>query len=280
MKLPSKKVAVAGAVAAVLVLAGGGICVLDLKRTAPQQASESASDTEGGHLIKDGRVYYRTYEWSGDSLQPEDQEVKDADAHSFTSINSYWGRDKNNLFYFEEVVRPAEGTSQADLASFVFLDKSSSLGKDNRAVYIITPSPDKEKWVYKVIPGADASTFETIELGPYAKDKLHAYFIDYDGVRKIEGVDGSTFTVLSECAAVEKSTGYYAADANSIIVGDQVMPEINRDTFRVEVTYNTAEGMYAMSSYAVDKNRVYKGCGEVTQGNPQTCSFFNLKECE
>src|ERR1700720_314076 len=58
------------------------------------------------------------------------------------------------------------------------------------------------------IAGADAATFQAL-AGPYAKDKLHAYF--HGG--PIPGADASTFQALNDGYARDRRQVYTGADA-------------------------------------------------------------------
>lgn len=251
--------------ALVLCLVGGGAYALGRHQATSSQIP--LSESQEGYFVEGDTVYYRDV----------DAEVRGADAPTFVSLDEYWGKDKTNLFYLGKILNPTEGTPPADMASLTPLNLE--LARDSRAVYEISYNSTNDSYGYKVVPEADPVTFEVLE-DAYARDKAHAYYVGTDGVRKIEGADGSTFTVLSRCAAAEKSVAYYAADAKSVIAGDTILPEIDRDTFYTVAEIINPDGMFVLSTYSVDKNRVYKGCGEVTQGNPQTCSFSNLKECE
>ena len=265
----------------VLVLAVllGGIYICKHYYTSPKAPQDSQI-----YVVKGGKVYYRsgtvTQQGNEGFKAVDDFEMKDADAKTFVTLDYSWAKDKNNLFYLGQLVLPKEGTQPADLSSFTFVDTSGRIGKDNRAVYTVLTY--QEKWVYAAIPEADPATFAFVENGPYAKDKKNVYYLDLPfGVKKIEGVDGSTFTVLGECAVVEVSRAYYAWDARSVIAGDKILKGADRATFKIVAGFNSGpDGMYMAGTYSVDKNHVYKNCGETTKGNPTTCAPGDLKACE
>lgn len=266
---------------AIFLICGAGIY------TYTHRASTSSPEVKGqqGYIIKKDIVYYRTtmdISNGADRYYTEvnDAEIKDADARSLVILDPYWAKDKSNLFYTGQIVTPEKDTPVADLASFTLLEGLQGMGKDNHAVYVA--SPHEAGWTYKAIPEADPATFTLVENGSYAKDKNNAYYLDFPfEVKKIEGALGSSFVVLGQCAAVEVSRAYYAWDSKSVIAGDKVLFGADRDTFKIVASFdNGPDGMYVAGTYAVDKNHVYKNCGEITKGNPSMCSSNNLKACE
>lgn len=275
MKIGSKKLVV---LILALVVLLGGIYTIKHPKTPLIEA-------EQGYIVKGNKVYYRTTMDVSDGNDGyhtvvNDNEMKEADAKTFSLIDPNWAKDKGNLFYMGQTVRPLSSTSSIDFSSFTIIKDIQGLGKDNHVVYLAFPNG--EGWFYKVIPEADPATFASVQGGPYAKDKKNVYYLDLPfEVRKIEGADGSTFAVLGQCAAVEVSRAYYAWDAKSVIGGDKIISGADRDTFKIAANFdNGPDGMYVAGTYAVDKNHVYKNCGEITKGNPATCSSNNLKACE
>ncbi len=245
----------------------------------------SESKDQQGYITKGNKVYYRTTMdisngTDGYYTEVNDAEMKDADAKSFIMLDPYWAKDKTNLFYMGQTVMPEKDTRAADISSFSLIEGINGIGKDSHAVYIA--SPHEAGWTYKVIGDADPATFVFVQNGSYAKDKNNVYYLDLPfEVRKIEGALGSSFVVLDQCAAVEVSRAYYAWDSKSVIAGDKVLPAADRNTFKIVASFdNGPDGMYVAGTYAVDKNHVYKNCGEITKGNPATCSSNNLKACE
>ena len=240
-------------------------------------------EPEQGYIIKGNKVYYRTVMQVGENGTDQiyDSEMKDAEAKAFVMLDVYWAKDEDTLFYMGQTVVPEINTTLIDLPSFGLIEKTSGLGKDKNAVYIV--SPNQTGWSYKAIPEADPATFTMVEGFPYATDTKNAYYLDLPfEVKKIEGADGQTFAVLGQCAAVEVSRAYYAWDAKSIIAGDKLLAGADRNTFKIVAGFDSGpDGMYVAGTYSVDKNRVYKNCGEIVPtGNPDMCGPMDIKQCE
>ncbi len=215
-----------------LILCATGIYVY--MRT--QTISSQPQDVQD-YVLKGNKVYYRTIMQVGEngSDQVYDSEMKDADTQTFIAIDPYWAKDNDSLFYMGQLVTPQEGSPSIDLPSFTLVQKSNGLGKDVRAVYVV--SPNQSGWMYKAISEADPATFILVEGGPYAKDKNNVYYLDLPfEVRKIEGAEGSSFVVLGQCAAVEVSRAYYGWDNKSVVAGDKILPGVDRNTFKALIT--------------------------------------------
>lgn len=238
------------------------------------------------YIVKGGKVYYRTVMQVNEGPDVvSDYEMKGADAKTFTILDYSWAKDKDTVFYSGQPALP-KNTSPIDALSFTTIKDYPGLVKDKHAVYMISStytSPNDGGWFYELIPDADPVTFEVLGRYPYAKDKKNVYYINLPNeIKKINGVDASTFAVLGECAVVEVSRAYYAWDAKSVIAGNAILKGVDRDTFKIVAGFNSGpDSMYMAGTYSVDKNHVYKNCGEVIPtGNPATCSPGNLKECE
>ncbi|MBI3260130.1 MAG: DKNYY domain-containing protein [Ignavibacteriae bacterium] len=269
-------------IVAVLLVCGAGVYTYTyLKKNSSTQAKD-----EQGYVIKEGKVYYRTTMDVSDGADGyhtivNDQELKGVNAKTFTMLDPYWAKDVANLYYMGQTVVAQKDTAPIDLSTFSLIQGVNGIGRDTHFVYLA--SPNQDGWVYKIVAKADPATFAFVEGGHYAKDKKNLYYLDLPfDIKKIEGADGPSFVVLGQCAAVEVSRAYYGWDAKSVIAGDKVLQGIDRDSFRIVASYdNGADGMYVAGSYAVDKNHVYKNCGEIVPtGNPKTCSSNNLKACE
>lgn len=278
MKITIKKIILTVGIVILILL--GGVYIMKHQSSNPQEP-----ESQQAYVIKKGIVYYRTIVGINDgaggySTKVDDYEMKGVDAKTFTAFDLFWAKDKKNIFYMEQMVLPEEGTAPVDTSSFTMIEDSGGVGKDTRGVYIA--SQNESGWTYRLIPEVDPATFTFVSGKPYAKDAKNVYYLDLPfEVRKIEGADASSFAVLGQCAAVEVYRAYYAWDANSVIAGDKIIEGADRNTFSIVASYdNGYDGMYFAGTYAVDKNRVYKNCGEITQGNPATCSAHNLKECE
>lgn len=248
---------------------------------APHKPSLQPKDPQS-YVIYNNKVFYRTVMQVNEGPEVvDDFELKDADIKSFIKLDPYWAKDNDTVFYMGQNVYPKTGTPVADISSITLVEGSVGLFKDSQAVYFVSPYQDK--WFYSLVADADPTSFTLLDRFPYAKDKNFVYYLSLpDEVKKIVDVDGPSFSVLGQCAAVEVSRAYYAWDAKSVIVGDKKLEAADRDTFKIVANFdNGPDGMYVAGAYAVDKNNVYKNCGDIVPGgNPKTCSANNLKECE
>ncbi len=83
------------------------------------------------------------------------------------------------------------------------------------------------------------------------------------------------------CGGFEKYKSYYSVNSNSVYVGDgfgsSSLPLIDAPSFKYLGYYLDTGGMYRGSAYALDKNHVYKECGEVLE-NADPNTFTDLGE--
>lgn len=141
----------------------------------------------GANIATDGHfVYY------------SDQVIWKADPSTFIVLDSYYGKDKNNVYYFGGT---AQMMPNADAQSFQIL--GNGYAKDNRGVYFYaTPLTD-----------ADTASFKMIGNYGYAKDNQYVY---WSGV-PIYGADPNTFTL-----ADQYSSGYDAKDHSNFYFGGAI----------------------------------------------------------
>jgi hypothetical protein len=98
-----------------------------------------------------------------------------------------------------------------------------------------------------LVEGADAKTFEIIQLG-YAKDAQHVFVAG----RLLPGSDAATFAPIGE--------RYYAKDAGQVYYGANVLPGADPATFE----------LVGSGDYTKDAVQVYYGGGVITGADPAT----------
>ncbi|RYU97699.1 DKNYY domain-containing protein [Emticicia agri] len=206
--------------------------------------------------------------------------VQGADASTFKTIDKYYGKDKNHVFYREYIVKNADPASFKVLEGFYSKDKNygyavGANGPD--AVFIISHEPE----FFETVPNPEETSMNhTAEGIMYARDRQHVYHgryifeladpdsfeyipmrsgSGYDLARDkkyvywnqkpIAGVDGSSF---------EKISNDYFKDAQAIWSthidnrGNSswvILKDADRATFKV---IDTERGI------AQDKNHMYK----------------------
>lgn len=217
------------------------------------------------YVIKDGKVYYYTGQ--------EAIVVAGADAATFVSMSDTWGKDTKNVYYagFKEI--PANSNvPTVDTGSFSVV--YGNIAKDKNVVYVSTFNSDLDTYTYQNLSGADAATLVLVDGFPYVKDKSSVYYIDHGNVQKILGINSDAFRVLGECANVGGGSEYYATDGHSIIASSYLLSEIDATSFAIIGSYN-------QSTYATDKNHVYKDCGQLVPSvSPLQCIASNLTGCQ
>lgn len=184
---------------------------------------------KSGYQIEDKQVvFYHGFPASR-------QVIGAADPKSFKSINTEYGKDKTQVFYYGRVIPQADPTSFQYLGSAYSKDKNHGFSREeiisqDGAHFDIVPNPnerqgnvtaegivyarDRQK-VYRdllAIPGADPASFEFVPMfnGNYlARDRHHVYWHS----QPLEGADGLNFilrikTVSGVCPWVVKRAGY------------------------------------------------------------------------
>ena len=245
-----------------------------------------------GYVVKNDKVYYDTVmQISRTSTQQKisELEVVGADAKTFIILADGWGKDINNVYYVGFTVKP-ESSSIPPINLPTFTATRSlygPIGKDKNGVYTIAfvysiDGSGNADWEYQLLEGADSSTFLVMDELPYAKDKTNVYYLARAyGVRKIAGADGTTFKILGVCASAGSESSYYATDAHSVIAYDHILLGSNLSTFKIVGTYGNVINLNSYSGttttyYAVDKNHVYKNCGEIVPNvSPEQCNTDN-----
>ncbi|BBM52608.1 hypothetical protein JMUB3935_1587 [Leptotrichia trevisanii] len=118
------------------------------------------------------------------------REINGANPKTIKVLNQYYSKDDKNVFYDSDKIL------NADVNSFVVLDKENGYAKDKNLVY----------YFGKKIEGANPKTFEIISDGMYSKDDKNVYAT----VDIIKGADPQTFRRIPETNyARDKNTLYY-----------------------------------------------------------------------
>jgi hypothetical protein len=218
----------------------------------------------GGEYAKDDKYVYRVVE-EDDFIRI----VEGADPDTYQYLGSYYGKDKKNVYVYQEVL---EG---ADPKTFQYLWED--FGKDSEHAYFF----------YSVISGVDFASFEHIGMW-YTKDKNNIYY----EARVMEGVDMDSFEHLGD---------FYAKDKNSIYALREVMETADYQTFEYigglyakdknfvytrSIPLEGADpetfvfvGEFRNFYYGKDKNNVYRDSRIKSGVDPQECTKENLRGC-
>lgn len=137
----------------------------------------------------------------------------DADPATFSTIGRGYGKDKNNIYYFEQKI------INADTQSFSLLFKTKYLSSGEFVSNWYAKDKNNAYYRSSLIPGADVKSF--VSLGnSYAKDNYRVYY----GETILENADTNTFILAEE----------YAKDKNHVFYGgEELKIEINPDSFTV-----------------------------------------------
>jgi hypothetical protein len=153
--------------------------------------------------------------------------LKDVDLNTFNCINSYYGKDKNSVYYLDIFPAKTKGYGKkiknADPKTFT-LDK---FPRDKASVYY---EGDK-------IKGADVSAFQILNKN-YSKDKKYIYYMG----KKIKDVDMSSFELLDD----PENSGLYFRDKKNIYFSGKKLKKADALTFQ-----------FLSSGYTKDKENVY-----------------------
>lgn len=231
------------------------------------QSCIKSDEGKSGYKIEDGQVvFYRGY--------PVKREVvKEADPHTFKSINGDYGKDKKQVFYYGKIL------PKADPASFVCLDRPFSRDKnygfssdkilsEDGSHFRIIPNPPStaknvERLVYArdrhhvytkggVVTGADPKTFVLVPMfsGNYlGHDHKQVYWYN----KPLAGADGSSFKRITE---------FHFKDKNAVWVFFMANSAYWRPIHGADVPSFEGLGRF----YARDKNQVYYGDGMIIDG--------------
>ncbi len=217
---------------------------------------------KSGYQIEDNQVvFYHGFPASR-------QVIGAADPKSFKSINTEYGKDKTQVFYYGEIL------PKADPTSFVYLDGSFSRDKnfgfsstrilsEDGTHFDIVPNPNEtpgnvtsEGIVYArdrqhvytsggVVAEADPESFVFVPMfnGNYlAYDRKHVYW----GHKPLPDADGGSFQRITEYHFKDKNAAWSLLLANNARWAP--IPEVDLPSFKGCKRF-----------YAKDKNRAYYG---------------------
>ena len=156
--------------------------------------------------------------------------------NDFEQIQSYFIKDKNGIYKFEEGeneqdLKITPINAKIDFKNFKELDWKYF--GDDKNIYYFDESD------FKKLDRADINSFERIEYTGFFKDKNNVY---YDG-EKIEGIDMNSIEVIN---------GMCIKDKNSVFYEGKKLRNISPDNF------NIFDGGISYDKILVDKNGAYK----------------------
>lgn len=136
------------------------------------------------------------------------QKINGANPKTIKVLSQYYSKDDKNVFYDSDKIL------NADVNSFVVLDKENGYAKDKNSVY----------YFGKKIEGANSKTFKIISDGMYSKDDKNVYVAG----EIVKGADPKTFRKISETN--------YARDKNNLYYyygEDKFLGKINENNFKI-----------------------------------------------
>ena len=136
------------------------------------------------------------------------QKINGANPKTIKVLSQYYSKDDKNAFYNSDKIL------NADVNSFVVLDKENGYAKDKNSVY----------YFGKKIEGANSKTFKIISDGMYSKDDENVYVAG----EIVKGADPKTFRRISETN--------YARDKNNLYYyygEDKFLGKINENNFKI-----------------------------------------------
>ena len=136
------------------------------------------------------------------------QKISGANSKTIKVLSQYYSKDDKNVFYDSDKIL------NADVNSFVVLDKENGYAKDKNSVY----------YFGKRIEGANPKTFKIISDGAYSKDEKNVYAAG----EIVKGADPKTFREIPETN--------YARDKNNLYYyygEDKFLGKINEKDFKV-----------------------------------------------
>lgn len=169
-------------------------------------------------------------------------EISGADVDSFERISYHYSKDKNNIFFENQLLDEIDTDTFEIIEEQYMPAKTSDLGytKDANAVYY-----NREK-----MESADSYTFLYLNIASYAKDAEN-YF--YEG-EPIENIEYDTYEIINY---------NNSKDANHVYFDREVIPGADPATF---------EHIY--SFYTKDKNAVFYKLEQMEDADPATFETF------
>jgi len=165
-----------------------------------------------------------------------------ADKETFKPLGGAFFKDKNNVFYFENIIKKADPATFKKLGhSDYSIDKSKVFCKDrllndadkNSFSIINTLYAKDTNFVYKncnTLNEIDSATFTLLEYG-YSKDKNNSYYHE----KIIPNTDPNSFKIL-----FATNHGIYTNDKNNVYVNEVV--DVNILNAHNDTLYNKLKG--------------------------------------
>ena len=173
-------------------------------------------DIDNFHASDRARVYRRGVE------------VEGADPRTFKKINTYYSRDENNIYYFDEYGSRKNNYFQTKISDFDFdslrfiAEKNGRYIRDNKNAYmngllienvdidgltVLANGYSKDKnnvyFLNEILEGADTNSFAVLDVF-FAKDKYRVYSLG----KVFEGADAESFEILGINYARDKNNVY------------------------------------------------------------------------
>ena len=184
------------------------------------------------------------------------EKLAGADRDTFEIVSVY-GKDKNNLYFYNQKIKGI------NTKTFKLVGSGEFVVKDDKGVYYFVNREMKK------LQNADSNTFEEVSKNEYYRDKNGVYYYDeYEGtMTKLKGADPKTFEGISYTLGKDKNAIYkkenrlsgidpatfeeidaaFTKDKNNIYYEDIPMKGIDPKTFEPFVNY----------THVKDKNGIY-----------------------
>ena len=174
------------------------------------------------------------------------EKLAGADRDTFEIVSVY-GKDKNNLYFYNQKIKGI------NTKTFKLVGSGEFVVKDDKGVYYFVTRDMKK------LQNADFNTFEEVSKNEYYRDKNGVYYYDeYEGtMTKLKGADPKTFEGISYTLGKDKNAIYkkenrlsgidpatfeeidaaFTKDKNNIYYEDVPMKGIDPKTFEPFVNY-------------------------------------------
>ena len=174
------------------------------------------------------------------------EKLAGADRDTFEIVSVY-GKDKNNLYFYNQKIKGI------NTKTFKLVGSGEFVVKDDKGVYYFVNREMKK------LQNADFNTFEEVSKNEYYRDKNGVYYYDeYEGtMTKLKGADPKTFEGISYTLGKDKNAIYkkenrlsgidpatfeeidaaFTKDKNNIYYEDVPMKGIDPKTFEPFVNY-------------------------------------------
>ena len=210
------------------------------------------------------------------------QEIKGADLASFQVLIFRYSKDKNHVYFYDQILPGRDAESFEVISKIGALDqKNGSYTKDKHGIYyqnekitnvdmstfqVLSSSYAKDKnrrYCYGTkIKDADTASFEALDYG-FGKDKNHVYVCE----QILPEADPFTFQQLNDNYAKDQTHVYWQSQIlKSEVTGTVAFPDVG--SFEVFDTHNFVD-------YAKDKDHVYWAGNLIQDADPQTFSILS-----